>query len=417
MSRIQHPQRIAWLCPYPASAVNFNNGSRPESIIHPSPWITLQAPLVAATPGIELHVITVGKRYKEDLHVLDQGVHFHFLKVTNFPRGLLLFQGDRYRINRCLQKIRPSLVHAFGIEAGYGYSAVTSGYPAVVMIQGIISQIARASGGLRAILKNPRWLAPILLERYTVSRGQTFIVETQFAADYVLRINPAATIYPVKTPVRHDFFQVERHSGSVVRPVMLFVGNVIREKGIEILLRGVARVIKVSGDVTLHVVGPYLPGYMDSVLAPLLARLGIADRVRFHGLCSAQEIAELMSRVSLLVLPSYMDTAPNVVSEAQAAGVPVVATAVGGIPEMLESGLSGILVEPGSPEALAQGMLRLLREPVLAAKMAALAQARAVKERKPDVQVQKLLEIYRRTIEAAGGRPVAASDAGEYNVH
>jgi glycosyltransferase involved in cell wall biosynthesis len=164
----------------------------------------------------------------------------------------------------------------------------------------------------------------------------------------------------------------------------------------EVLLRGLARIVLEFGRFRLHVVGPYSPKYMTSVLEPLMSRLGITDHVKFHGLCSAPEIVELMSKMTLLVLPTYMDTSPNVIAESQAAGVPVVASSVGGIPEMIEHGVSGILVESGSAEALANGILRILHEPAMAAKMAAVAQARAIIERNPEVQVQTLMDIYRQ---------------------
>jgi len=394
MIRNHDKMRIAWVCPYPASVGNFCQGSRPKSITHPIPWITLQAPLVAAIPNIELHILTIGKGYKEDYHFIDRGIHFHFLKVPNFPRTLLLYQWDRYRIHQCLQNTKPDLVHAFGTEEGYSYAAVTSGYPTVIMIQGIISRIVSGLGGLWAILRTPRWVVPILLEKYTINRCQTFIAETRFAAGFVREINPAATIYFVKTPVRREFFHVQRNPVPADKPEILFVGSVIREKGIEVLLQGVARIVQEFARFKLHVAGPYSPQYMNSSLEPLMSRLGISDQVRFHGLLSASEIAELMSKVTLLVLPTYMDTSPNVVAESQVAGVPVVASSVGGIPEMIEHGATGFLVEPGSVEALAHGLLQILRHPGLAKDMAGKARAQAWLDYQPENQVQKLAAIY-----------------------
>src|SRR2546423_1901920 len=76
------PLRVAWLCSYPA--VEFSHRPALKRVpldVHPTPWVTLQASLVAASPGIELHVITVGKAFDCDDHFKDRGIHFHFLKV------------------------------------------------------------------------------------------------------------------------------------------------------------------------------------------------------------------------------------------------------------------------------------------------------------------------------------------------
>ena len=113
--------RIAWVCPYPASEFR----SRPSlgqsrKAPHPVPWVTIQAPLIAAVPDIELHLLTVGRDYSADDHFQHNGIHFHFLRVPPVPRALLWYQLDRRRIHRCLDSIAPDVVHGFGTEAGFG---------------------------------------------------------------------------------------------------------------------------------------------------------------------------------------------------------------------------------------------------------------------------------------------------------
>ena len=85
-----------------------------------------------------------------------------------------------------------------------------------------------------------------------------------------------------------------------------------------------------------------------------------------------------MARASLLVLPSFMDTSPNVVSEAQVAGLPVVATRVGGVPEMIEHRRTGLLVPAQSVGALSDAILEILRHPLAAEAMARAAKSEAL---------------------------------------
>jgi glycosyltransferase involved in cell wall biosynthesis len=391
-------KRIAWLCPYPIYEFSNRFNFKDKILKHPVPWVTLQAPLLSKISRAELHIITIIKGYKKDYCFNDGGIYYHFLRVPNFPRGLLFFQMDRYRIHQCLREIQPDLIHAFGTEEGYSYAAVTSGYPTLIMIQGIISKIVKALGGLRAILRTPRHIVPILLEKYTIPHCQTFIAESRFTAGFVREFNPDAAIYLVDTPVRQEFFHLPRVPVPPNEPEILFVGSFAREKGLELLLQATAVIVDQFPQVKLHAVGPYLPHYMTSVLEPLMSRLGIKDQVRFYGFRSAPEIAALMSKVTLLALPSYMDFSPNIIGVAQVAGVPVVASSVGGVPEMIEDGVSGILVESGSPESLAKGILRILTEPSAAAKMATTAQTKAVTERNPENQVQAIVDIYQKML-------------------
>ena len=78
------------------------------------------------------------------------------------------------------------------------------------------------------------------------------------------------------------------------------------------------------------------------------------------------EVRPYYSLGTLLALPSHSEGSPNVVLEAMAAGLPIAATAVGGVPEILEEGVTGLMVPPGDPQALADAMLRILRDKALA---------------------------------------------------
>jgi glycosyltransferase involved in cell wall biosynthesis len=97
----------------------------------------------------------------------------------------------------------------------------------------------------------------------------------------------------------------------------------------------------------------------------------------------------------MLVLPTLMDTSPNVIPEAQIVGVPVVATNVGGIPEMIDDGRTGVLVPPNSADALAAAIVENLRNPDAAMVRARVAKAEAIPEYAAEMQVRKLVDVYR----------------------
>ncbi len=111
---------------------------------------------------------------------------------------------------------------------------------------------------------------------------------------------------------------------------------------------------------------PHDPSYLDQ-LKSLAGRLHIADRVIFTGLRS--DVPALLASVAVAAMPSLNEALSNALLEAMAAGAPVVATRVGGTPEALIDGETGLLVPPADVPALAAAITRLLETPLLAARL------------------------------------------------
>jgi glycosyltransferase involved in cell wall biosynthesis len=390
--------KVAWVCEYPAASFAERPALRRVPSGHPVPWIVVQAPLVAAS-GIELHIVTVSKRVERDDEFTSGGIHFHFLKIPALPRAALGYQVDRRRMTACLRRIQPAIVHGFGTESSFGYTAVSAPFPSVLMIQGIIARItqARGSGGFARQLGERVSLA---VERTTVRRARHVVCETSFAADFVRELNPRAVVHIIRTPIRDEWFEIVRRIDRAA-PEILFVGWALPEKGIDVLVAAFSKVVAECPGAVLHVVGPYEGTYFERILEPEVARLGLADRVVFHGQQPAAIVAERVSRAALLALPTRMDTAPNVLAEARAAGVPVVASAVGGIPELIEDGVDGVLVPDGSAAALASAIVTLLRDPVSAAAIGERGRDRVRRDHRASVQVPKLLGVYRDVLATA----------------
>ena len=106
------------------------------------------------------------------------------------------------------------------------------------------------------------------------------------------------------------------------------------------------------------------------------------------------DIAELLSCLDLFVLPSIYESMGRVLVEAMASGLPIVATRVGGVPEVLAHGVAGRLVPPADPRALAEGILELLSQPQLAHGLAQQAQLRAERF-SAERMIQQILDLYR----------------------
>jgi glycosyltransferase involved in cell wall biosynthesis len=135
---------------------------------------------------------------------------------------------------------------------------------------------------------------------------------------------------------------------------LLNVADLAEKKGQSVLVQAVAEL----PDTTLDIVGA---GPEREPLERLARELGIEDRVRLLGTHSREQVAELMRDADLFVLPSFHENLPVVLIEAQATGLPAVATAVGGVPELIDSE-AGLLVPPGDPAVLATAIRTALGE-------------------------------------------------------
>ena len=134
-------------------------------------------------------------------------------------------------------------------------------------------------------------------------------------------------------------------------------------------------------------------GEHGPALRERVAAAGLADRVVFAG--ARTDVARMLAVADVFVLPSHTEALPTVLIEAMAAGLPVVATDVGGIPEMVERGSSALLVPPHRPDLLADAVTRVLSSPLQAAAMGKAGSRLAAARFDIDRQAQRLVDEYR----------------------
>jgi glycosyltransferase involved in cell wall biosynthesis len=166
-------------------------------------------------------------------------------------------------------------------------------------------------------------------------------------------------------------------------PIIAVLARLSRVKGIDDFVRAASGVASQFPDARFLVFGdsshtgdPSEATYADE-LRQLAATLGIAGRLLFAGYRT--DVAELLPEITVSVLPSHTEGLPNAILESMAAGVPVVATNVGGVPELIDDGVTGLLVPPRDPRALSSAICRLLGDPALAHGLASAAK-RSVRE-------------------------------------
>jgi glycosyltransferase involved in cell wall biosynthesis len=154
-------------------------------------------------------------------------------------------------------------------------------------------------------------------------------------------------------------------------PLVLVVSRLVPRKGIEEFLEAAALTAPRHATAHFVVAGVHEQEGYPEQLERLATRLGLGRRVHFLG--PRNDVPALLADAAVAVLPSLSEGLSNVLLEAMASGAPVVATRVGGAPEVVEDGVTGLLVPPGDAPALARSVLRLLADPALGWRMGAAA--------------------------------------------
>lgn len=194
--------------------------------------------------------------------------------------------------------------------------------------------------------------------------------------------------------------RVRRHLGlKSDAPLVAVVSRLNRLKGLEHFLEAASIVARRMPDARFLVVGeapPHDLAYLDELKATAV-RLGIAERVIFTGLRS--DVPALLRCVSVAVMPSLNEALSNSLLESMAAGAPTVATRVGGTPEAIVDGDTGLLISPGDVPAMARSIAALLESPTLARRLGAAARRRIEQHFSIDRMADATARVYEELLE------------------
>jgi colanic acid/amylovoran biosynthesis glycosyltransferase len=171
---------------------------------------------------------------------------------------------------------------------------------------------------------------------------------------------------------------------------LLYVGRLAANKGLPILLQSLASLQSSHPEITLTVVGD---GEDRSFLEQMSLQLGLQERVNFVGYKSQTEVRQYLQQSEVFVLPSFAEGIPVVLMEAMAAGVPVVATQIAGISELVEDGINGYLVPPGDSISLTKRIESLLGDGELRSRLGASGRLKVEREFNLDREVERLYRV------------------------
>jgi glycosyltransferase involved in cell wall biosynthesis len=178
-------------------------------------------------------------------------------------------------------------------------------------------------------------------------------------------------------------------------PLVASVGVLRPEKGMDVVVRAAQRLVAEFPDLRVLIAGD---GSQRDALARQIAQAGLENVVRLLG--HRNDVPEILETVDVAVSASEREGSPLAVLEYMEAARPIVATGVGGVPELIEDGTHGVLVPPHDPAALAAGVAKLLRDPESARELGARARERRRREFDFQVTVERVEELYERLLDA-----------------
>lgn len=248
----------------------------------------------------------------------------------------------------------------------------------------------------------PKLLLYNLLDAFIVRRADKIIaVSEEIAKKMKLAGIAKGKICLIENGVNLEMFTTNSSSQAIkeslgIKKEALVVGTVgalTREKGHQYLLRAALKVIRIYPKAIFLLVGD---GIERPGLEKTASSLGIKNSVIFAGM--RKDVPEILSILNVFVLPSLNEGLPMALLEAQAAQIPVVATRVGAIPDVLQDGVTGILIPPKDPQAIAEAIIMILSDRKIALRMAQRGFERVRDNFSAEKMANKYLSIYKELL-------------------
>lgn len=233
-----------------------------------------------------------------------------------------------------------------------------------------------------------------------IEAASTVITESDHAANFLRERHPssAAKIHRVYNGLELSHFALADFASPT--PLIISVGRLIEKKGFADLIEA-CRLLKENGrHFSCEIIGE---GPLETSLREQIERSGLTEAdVKLAGPLPQEQIGRRLAAATVFALPCAteatggMDNLPTVIMEAMAAGLPVVSTAIAGVPEMVESGVTGELAPPNEPEALAAAIDRFLTDPACARQFGRAGRTRAQEKFSIDKSARELIAHFSR---------------------
>ncbi len=343
---------------------------------------------------VEIHVVScLQSASVSSPEKLARNIFYHGLHVPNIGWLKTGYFGCTRAVRRKLRQIQPDIVHGQGTERDCAIAAVLSGYPNVLTIHGNMRLVADF---LKAKPLSYYWLAA-KLERYCLRKTAGVIAISSYTQSNVSRVTRRNWLIP--NAVHPSFFASQRQPTKP--PRILCVANIGARKNQIGLIHSLDLLVK---ETQLKLVFAGGGSNADPYFQKFKSIIDKREWCEYLGSLDRLALQNEMAVASVGVLPSFEDNCPMVVLEAAASGLPFVASRVGGVPDLIEHSVTGLLFDPSSSNEIRATIDRMLQDKHLATTVAEKALTACKLRFAPESVAQRHLGVYTEVLTTSARR-------------
>jgi glycosyltransferase involved in cell wall biosynthesis len=291
-----------------------------------------------------------------------------------------------------LDKIQPELVHGQSNNI-LGCISLDAGYPTVLTVHSVHGSEIRFSS--KWMNRTNLRIQHAIMHKYFVTNARHIVsISPYIRQHYEPKVQ--ANFYEIENPIADDFFELD--SGYEIPNQILFMGYLFNRKRPDLALEAFHLAREQMPGLEIHFAGKAIDLQLTNRMYNYVDEHQLGDSVKFLGHLSESQVLEAFQQMSVLLLTSDLETSPMVVEQAMAAGKPVIATAVGGVPYLVDHGKTGFLAPPNDPSQLAQALVTLARDPDLRLRMGEVARQEALKRFKTDAVAGEMQAMYQHIL-------------------
>jgi glycosyltransferase involved in cell wall biosynthesis len=359
---------------------------------------------LARRTGIECHVVAAMSNATTDYRQVGD-LHIHYVRRLKLPRLVTLHFHEVPALASVIRSIEPDIVHGEGQDM-HSLAALRAGFPTVITPHGVSFIESR-------LLKRHRWdivgslkMSMInSMERKVFRNASDMIIISKYLTNVYGKMLTARTHF-IENPIDPLFFKIQR---APEPGRLLFVGTVVPRKQVHDLVAalaialgspdsGAAAKSRWRESLHLRIAGPLTDPESVELIRKAVESAGLQQRVNFLGPVTQAQLLDEYARAQLLLLASREETAPQVIAQAMACGLPTVASAVGGVPFLVKQGDTGLLFPYSDTKVCAEAIMLLLKDDALRQTME-IRTARLGQERfHPDSVAQQSESVYREVL-------------------
>jgi glycosyltransferase involved in cell wall biosynthesis len=360
--------------------------------VMPTPW---PPPFLSFIPHVSKYRLIPGRTHHRQFSV-------EHPRILVLPRNWL-FSCSGFFYYLCSRGAVAKLVREQRIDLIHAHCIMPDGFAAIRLGRELNLPVVCTVHGSDVNIYPGRSLATRWATKWALARVGCLIAVSEHLKTNIFRLVGHRQVEVVRNGADSDVFnpvskdQARTKLGlPLQQEILVFVGRLVEVKQIPVLLEAMRRLSR--SNLHLYLVGD---GELKSRLLATAQQLGVVERCSFVGSRSHDEIPLWLSAADCFVLCSSMEGLPTVLPEAMMCGVPIVATAVGGIPEVIKHRETGLLVPTGDAVALAEAIKLLLTDKALAADVASRANTLARVEFTWKANAEKTAEVYRDALRLA----------------